>query len=103
MADGRFRAFADWRSDLLNAAYTHSGYLVLDDRLTSRPLALGIRQNDAAFRDLVNFTLQEMAAEGYFGALYDDWFGTDPPYPLEIWLGTPYRPLQLNRSPTQAP
>jgi glutamate transport system substrate-binding protein len=101
--EGRYRAYGDWRSELLNIAYTNSGFLVLDERLSRRPIALGLRQNDGAFRDLVNFTLQELAAEGRFAALYDDWFGTDAPYPVEIWPGAPYRSLRLNRSPAAAP
>jgi ABC-type amino acid transport substrate-binding protein len=97
LADGRYRAYADWRTELLNLAYANAGFLVLDERLTRRPLALGLRQGDVRFRDLVNFTLQELAEEGRFGALYDDWFGTDPPYDVEIWRGTPYLPLKLKR------
>jgi ABC-type amino acid transport substrate-binding protein len=103
VADGRFVAFADWRSDLLNLAYTHAGFLVLDDRLTSRSLAMGLRQGDGAFRDLLNLTLQAIAADDTYAALYDDWFGTDPPLSLEIWPGTPYRSLKLRRSPAPAP
>jgi polar amino acid transport system substrate-binding protein len=97
VAEGRYGAYAGWRSGLLNLAYTNAGFLVLDVRLSRRPIALGLWQNDAAFRDLVNFTLQELAAEGRFAALYDDWFGTDPPYPVDVWPGAPYRPLRLNR------
>jgi ABC-type amino acid transport substrate-binding protein len=100
LAEGRFRAYGNWRSELLNLAYTNQGFLVLDERLTRRPIALGLRQNDAAFRDLVDFTLQALAAEGRFAALYDDWFGTDPPYLVEIWPGTPYRSLRLNSPPS---
>jgi len=103
VAEGRYLAYADWRSELLNLAYTYPGFLVLDDRLTSRPLALGLRQSDGAFRDLVNLTLQALAAEGYFAALYDDWFGTDPPFSIDVWPGTPYRPLKLKRLPAVAP
>jgi polar amino acid transport system substrate-binding protein len=107
VAEGRYRAYADWRTSLLNLAYTNAGFLVLDDRLTVRPIAMGLRQNDAAFRDLVNFTLQEMAEEGRYAALYDDWFGTDPPYNIEIWEGVPYRPLRLRKpaliNPTATP
>jgi ABC-type amino acid transport substrate-binding protein len=103
VADGRYAAFADWRSDLLNLAYTYSGFLVLDDRLTSRPLAMGLRQGDGAFRDLLNLSLQALAAEGTYAAIYDDWFGTDPPLSLEVWPGVPYRPLKIRRSPTPAP
>jgi ABC-type amino acid transport substrate-binding protein len=103
VADGRYQAYAGWRTELLNLAYTYGGLVVLDDRLTERPIALGIRQNDAAFLDLVNFTLQTLASEGQFAALYDDWFGTDPPYGLEVWPGAPYRPLKLNRPALVAP
>jgi ABC-type amino acid transport substrate-binding protein len=103
VAAGTDDAYADWRSTLLNLAYTNQGFLVLDMRLTRRPIALGLRQNDAAFRDLVNFTLQALVAEGRFAALYDDWFGTDPPFAVEIWPGAPYRPLKLNRLPVAVP
>ena len=103
IAEGRYQAYADWRSDLVNVAYTNSGFLVLDDRLTRRPVALALRQNDAGFRDLVNLTLQELAINGRFAALYDDWFGTDPPFGVEIWPGAPYRPLELHRSPVGVP
>jgi hypothetical protein len=44
-----------------------------------------------------------MAVEGRFAALYDDWFGTDPPFAVETWLGTPYRSLVLDRPPAAAP
>jgi polar amino acid transport system substrate-binding protein len=103
VAEGRYDAYASWRVDLLELAYANPGFLVLDDRLTSRPLALGLRQNDSAFRDLVNFTLQEFVAENGFVALYDDWFGTDPPYGVDIWPGVPYRPLQIDRVPAAVP
>ena len=103
VADGRYAAYAHWREELLRLAYANPGFLVLDDRLTSRPIGLGLRQNDAAFRDLLDLTLQEMAAEGRFAALYDDWFGTDPPYAVEIWPGAPYRPLRIEPRPSIVP
>jgi ABC-type amino acid transport substrate-binding protein len=99
ITDGRYLGFAKWRSELLNLAYTNPGFLVLDERLTTRPIALGIRQYDAAFEDLVNLTLQALAVDGVFAAVYDDWFGTDPSFSLEIWSGSPYRPLRLRRQP----
>ena len=103
VGEGRYHAYADGRSDLLNLAYTNSGFLVLDDRLTFRPIALGLRSNDAAFRDLVNLTLQELAINGRYAALYDGWFGTDPPYAVEVWPGVPYRSLELDRLRVAAP
>ena len=103
MTEGRYSAYGDERIQLLRLAYTYPGLLVLDERLTQRPIALGLRQNDVAFRDLVDFSLQELVAEGRFASLYDDWFGTDPPYPVEIWPGAPYRALRLNPLPVTAP
>ena len=102
VADGTYRAYVDWRRELLRLAYTSAGFVVPDQRLTRRPVAMGLRQGDGAFRDLVNLTLQELAAEGRFAALYDDWFGTDPAFPVEIWPGSPYRSLKLSPAP-QAP
>jgi polar amino acid transport system substrate-binding protein len=99
VADGTYRAYVDWRRDLLRLAYTNAGFVVPDQRLTRRSIAMGLRQGDGAFRDLVNLTLQELAAEGRFAALYDDWFGTDPPFPVQIWPGSPYRSLKLSPAP----
>jgi ABC-type amino acid transport substrate-binding protein len=103
ITEGRYRAFGDWRIELLRLAYTRGSFVVLDERLTSRPIALGLRQNDTVFRDLVNLSLQKLAAEGRFAALYDDWFGTDPPYAMETWPGSPYRALKLDALPVAVP
>ncbi len=103
VAAGTYRAYAGWRVDLLNLAYANSGFVVLDERLTRRPIALGLRQGDAEFRDLVDLTLQALAVEGRYAALYDDWFGSDPPFALQVWPGSPYRSLKLNRQPVAAP
>ena len=103
VAEGRYRAYADLRSELLILAYANPGFLVLDERLTERPVALGLRQNDAPFRDLVNLTLQELAVDGSFATVYSGWFGTDRPYALDIWPGAPYRSLRLSPRPVVAP
>jgi ABC-type amino acid transport substrate-binding protein len=104
VAGGRYRAFGDWRCELLRLAYANPGFVVLDERVSSRPIALGLRQGDADFRDLVDFTLQELVTEGRYAALYDDWFGTDQPYAVETWPGLPYRgALRLNPAPVSVP
>jgi ABC-type amino acid transport substrate-binding protein len=103
VAEGRYRAYGGWRSELLILAYTNSGFLVLDERLTDRPIALGLRQNDGAFRDLVNLTLQAVAADGRFAAAYAGWFGTDPPFAVEVWPGAPFRSLKLNPATVVVP
>lgn len=54
-------------------------------------VAIGLPSNDSAWRDLVNFALQDMAADGTWKRIYDKWFGPDAPHPLpakrtiEIW------------------
>lgn len=55
------------------------------------PLAIALPQNDSAWRNVINFTIQDMAADGSLAKLYDKWFGPDTPYPfparraIEIW------------------
>ena len=54
-------------------------------------IALGLPQNDSAWRDFVNFTIQDMAADGSFAKIYQKWFGPESPYafpmerPIDIW------------------
>ena len=44
------------------------------------PLAVAVPQDDSAWRDLINFTIQDMAADGSLGKIYQKWFGPDTPY-----------------------
>ncbi len=54
-------------------------------------VAAALPQDDSAWRDLVNLTLQDMAGDGSLYRLYNKWFGPDTAYlfPLgrdfEIW------------------
>jgi polar amino acid transport system substrate-binding protein len=54
-------------------------------------IAAAVPQDDSAWRDLINFTIQDMAADGSLKKIYDQWFGPDTPYPfpsrrpIEIW------------------
>lgn len=54
-------------------------------------IAVAVPQDDSSWRDLVNFTIQDMAADGSLKKMYDQWFGPDTPYPfpirrsIEIW------------------
>jgi len=66
--------------------------------LASQPLSLGLPQNDSAFRELVNVTLQEMKVDGAYDQLYTQWFGPNSPeFAMEIvpgdadYLLLPYR------------
>lgn len=55
------------------------------------PIAVALPQDDSAWRDLVNFTIQDMAADGSLKKIYDTWFGPDTPHhfppvrSVEIW------------------
>jgi polar amino acid transport system substrate-binding protein len=45
-------------------------------------IAVALPQDDSAWRDLINFTIQDMAADGSLKKVYDQWFGPDTPYPF---------------------
>ncbi len=46
------------------------------------PVAFALPRNDAAFRELVNFTLQDMARDGTFQRLWAEHFGIGDPIPV---------------------
>lgn len=54
-------------------------------------IAVALPQDDSAWRDLINFTIQDMAADGSLKKIYDHWFGTDTQHPfparrgIDIW------------------
>jgi polar amino acid transport system substrate-binding protein len=54
-------------------------------------IAVALPQDDSAWRDLINFALQDMAADGSFKKVYNRWFGPDTPYAfpmkrsIEVW------------------
>jgi polar amino acid transport system substrate-binding protein len=54
-------------------------------------IAVALPQDDSAWRDLINFTIQDMAADGSLKRIYDQWFGsgTQHPFParrpMDIW------------------
>jgi polar amino acid transport system substrate-binding protein len=55
------------------------------------PVAVALPQDDSAWRDLVNFTLQDMAGDGTLEKIYNKWLGPKTPhhFPLgrafEVW------------------
>ncbi|MFZ5868738.1 MAG: transporter substrate-binding domain-containing protein, partial [Thermodesulfobacteriota bacterium] len=58
---------------------------------TVEGVAVALPQNDSAWRDLVNFTIQDMASDGTLKKIYQKWYGPDTPYAfpmmrdIEIW------------------
>jgi len=67
------------RFELLRASETVEG------------IAVALPQNDSAWRDLINFTIQDMASDGALKKIYQKWHGPDTPYAfpmmrdIEIW------------------
>ena len=51
------------------------------------PVAIAVPQESSAVRDLVNFTLQEMQADGTYGAIFQKWFPDQPVNEIERWVG----------------
>ena len=60
------------------------GFEIVGELLTSEPIALGVRENDSKWRDALNFTLQDMAADGTHKTIFERYFSF-PYQPLETW------------------
>ncbi len=56
---------------------------------------IGLPRFDHTFRDLINFTLQELKSDGTYDRLYGKWFGDAEPFSLEVWPGQSYLPVSL--------
>jgi ABC-type amino acid transport substrate-binding protein len=94
-------ALAVWDADAANVvtgdltvlaalAAGRADLAVAGPQLTRAPaLVFGLPLGDGRLRDLVNFTLQALAEDGEYAALYARWYGTAPPFPVELWPGTP--------------
>ncbi|MCB0211749.1 MAG: transporter substrate-binding domain-containing protein, partial [Anaerolineae bacterium] len=79
------------------------GLKVLDERISEEPYGVGVPHYDYQFRDLVNFTLQEIKRDCTYDRIYEDWFDDTTPYEIEIWPDatplTEYKGINLT-SPT---
>ena len=53
--------------------------------LLEEPIAMGVRENDSAWRDALNFALQDSVRDGDFAAIWHEWFGQDSQYNLPLW------------------
>ena len=54
---------------------------------TQHGVALALPRNDADFRALVNFTLQDLVRDGTYDRLYTEMLGWAEPLPVEVWPG----------------
>lgn len=51
------------------------------------PIGIAVPHESSALRDLVNFTLQEMQADGTYGAIFQKWFPDQPTNDIPLWPG----------------
>ncbi len=72
--------------------------IVVGENLSDQPYGVGMPNFDAGFRDLVNFTLQEMKLDGAFDSIHAKWFGNAAPYPIELWPGSSPRSSSIRLS-----
>ncbi len=57
---------------------------VVGNHFSEEPYGIGIAKGDDRLRQLVDLTLEEMAKDGTYAAIYQKWFGDAlSPYPLE--------------------
>ncbi|MCB0184117.1 MAG: SUMF1/EgtB/PvdO family nonheme iron enzyme, partial [Caldilineaceae bacterium] len=72
-----------------------SGYIVVSGLFPGEPYSIALPNYDERFQDLVNFTLQEMKADGTYDRIARRWQPTAEPTAIEIWPGTSYLDLDL--------
>ena len=103
LLEGDIDALTTDRGILLGIAQANPGLeIMLEENFSNEPYALGVPNFDHQFRDLVNFTLQEMYQDGTYEVLYRHWFGTEAGlgsevdvYNMEVWPGRNYLTTDL--------
>ncbi len=92
LKSGRVAGWTGDSSILLGYAGKYPNeYELVGDFMSKEPCAIGLQENDSPWRDLINFTLQDIWYDGTFHHIYNKWYGPDTPhfYPLtnqfEIW------------------
>lgn len=86
---------AGWSTDstiLLGYAAKEPGkYELIGEFISDEPYGIGLPEDDSDWRDIVNFTIQDMWADGTYMKIYNKWYGPDTPYSfpmteqIEMW------------------
>ena len=91
---GTVDAYTTDASILAGLARQQPGLIVVGGPFSFEPYGMGLPQDDSTFRDLVNFTLQDLYLDGTYAALYRKWLlGGNPRgihvggevFQMEIW------------------
>ena len=79
LVDGTVDAYTTDASILAGLGKQQPGLVVVGGPFSFEPYGMGLPQDDSNFRDLVNFTLQDLCLDGTYEALYRKWLlGGDP-------------------------
>ncbi|MEW6349982.1 MAG: transporter substrate-binding domain-containing protein [Thermodesulfobacteriota bacterium] len=88
----KVKAWMDSSMILLEyAAKSSNRFEIIRASESFEEVGAALPQDDSAWRDLVNFTLQDMANDGSFKRIYEKWFGPGTSYSfpmgrsLDIW------------------
>ncbi len=92
LRSGRVQAISTDSTLLIALAAKEPGvYELVGEFISDEPYGIGLPQDDSAWRDTINFTLQDMWKDGKYMEIYDKWFGadTETPFPMtekiEMW------------------
>lgn len=92
-------AYADERHRLERARRSIAGAEIVS-QYTQIPFAIGFRENDPFFANLLALTFQDMIADGTRDALFARWLPATPPPAIELLPGSAPTPL-LSDSPQE--
>ena len=92
LRSGRVQAISTDSTLLIALAAKEPGkYELVGEFISDEPYGVGLPQDDSAWRDIVNFTIQDMWKDGKYMEIYNKWFGpdTETPFPMtekiEMW------------------
>lgn len=92
LRSGRVQAISTDSTLLIALAAKEPGkYELVGEFISDEPYGIGLPQDDSAWRDIINFTLQDMWKDGTYMEIYNKWFGpdTETPFPMtekiEMW------------------
>ena len=85
LRSGRVQAITTDSTILLGYAAKMPGtFELVGDFISDEPYGIGLPQDDSAWRDAINFTIQDMWRDGSYMAIYNKWFGPDTAYPFPM-------------------
>ncbi len=92
LRSGRVQAITTDSTLLIALASKEPGkYELVGEFISDEPYGVGLPQNDSAWRDIINFTIQDIWKDGTYMKIYNKWFGpnTETPFPMtekiEMW------------------